>query len=123
MVAVHVRDQHDVDLAQARVGGAGDAAARIVEDARAVGVFEDEGAIQGAELAVVGPERRYLDVLGQDRRSDTRRRKSRNYRYTLVHRLPPRRCPWEIVQSIATVARGHFYRHATRLHPRNGYNG
>jgi hypothetical protein len=63
VVAVHVGDQHHVDLAQARVVGAGDGAARVVEHARAARVFEDQGAVERAELALLAAQRRDLDVL------------------------------------------------------------
>jgi hypothetical protein len=52
VVAVHVAHEDDVDLAEARVGRAGDTAAGVVQDARAVRVLEDQRAVLCAELAV-----------------------------------------------------------------------
>jgi HD superfamily phosphohydrolase YqeK len=52
VVAMHVADEHDVDLAQARIVGAGHGAARVVEHAGAVRIFEDQGPVLRAELAV-----------------------------------------------------------------------
>ncbi len=66
VVAMHVADQHDVDLSQPRVGAAGHGVARVVEHAGAVRVLEDEGAILRAELAVDAAERRDLDGLRAD---------------------------------------------------------
>ena len=55
-------DQDGVDLAEARVGAPGHGAARIVEQPRAVGVFQDQRAVEAAELALVAAERRDLDL-------------------------------------------------------------
>src|SRR3954453_20381297 len=63
VVAVHVAHQDDVDLAEPRIVCAGDGAAGVVEDARAVRVLEDECAVLRTELAVDPPERRHLDAL------------------------------------------------------------
>ena len=65
VVAVHVAHEDDVDLAEPRIVGAGDRAARVVEDARAVRVLEDQGAILRAELAVDAAQRRHLHGLGE----------------------------------------------------------
>ena len=65
VVAVHVAHEDDVDLAQPRIARAGDGAARVVEDARAVRVLEDQRPILRAELAVDAAERRHLHGLGQ----------------------------------------------------------
>jgi hypothetical protein len=75
VVAVHVADEDDVDLAEARIGRAGDRAARVVEDARAVRVLEDERAVLRAELAVDAAERRHLDGLGAAAGKATARRR------------------------------------------------
>jgi hypothetical protein len=72
VVAVGVADEDDVDLAEPRVGGADDRATRVVEEARAVRVLEDEGAVLGAELAVEAAERRHLDGLGERGRGERR---------------------------------------------------
>ena len=66
VVAVHVAHEDDVDLAQPRIARAGDGAARVVEDARAVRVLEDQRAILRAELAVDAAQRRHLHGLGHD---------------------------------------------------------
>jgi hypothetical protein len=70
VVAVRVRDEHDIDLAQARILAAHHGGARIVEDAGAVRVLEDERAVQRAELAVEAAQRRDLHGLRKGRESE-----------------------------------------------------
>src|SRR5205085_12284531 len=60
MVAVHVAEEHGVDLAESWIIRAAHRAADVVEDARAVRVLEDERPIEGAELAVVRAHRCHL---------------------------------------------------------------
>src|SRR5438067_3992022 len=74
VVAMHMREEHGVDLAQARIAGTAYGAAGVVEDARAVRVFEDERAVEGAELAIVAAERGDLYVLGHGGECGRRRR-------------------------------------------------
>ncbi|BES69146.1 hypothetical protein RE428_01640 [Marinobacter nanhaiticus D15-8W] len=61
-----VTDKHDIDAAQPGIVPARHCAARIVEDARAVGIFKDHGAIKGAELAILTAQGRHLHVIGGD---------------------------------------------------------
>jgi hypothetical protein len=62
MIAVHVREQHRVDPAEARVVRAAHRAPGVVKDARAVGILEHQRAVERAELAVVAAERGDLDA-------------------------------------------------------------
>src|SRR5437868_7176815 len=72
VVAVHMREEDGVDLAEPRVAGAAHGAPRVVENARAVRILEDDRAVERAELAVVAAERRDLDGLGKRWRSRER---------------------------------------------------
>ena len=65
VVAVHVADQDDVDLAKARIIAAGNGTSGIVENARPIWILEDHRAVLGAEFAVDAAQRRHLDVLCQ----------------------------------------------------------
>ena len=60
MVAMHVADQHGVDLTEARIVHPGDRAPGIVEDARAVRILEDHRPVEAAELALMAAQRRDL---------------------------------------------------------------
>jgi hypothetical protein len=78
VVAVRVRDEDDVDLAQARIGPAHHGPARVVEHARAARVFEDERTVLRAEFAVESSERRHFHGLrehgdGGERRDGAQR--------------------------------------------------
>ena len=66
VIAVRVADQDGVDLAEARIIRAAHRASGVVQDARAVRILENHGAVQPTELAVVAAERRHLDdALGR----------------------------------------------------------
>ena len=60
VIVVRVREQDDVDIAKARVRFI-DGEPRIVEDANASRVFEEDGAIARAELTTVASESRHSD--------------------------------------------------------------
>jgi len=53
--------EHCINLAEAWIVGAAYRAASVIEDARAIRVFEDDRPIQAAELAIVTAQRRQLD--------------------------------------------------------------
>ena len=65
MVAVHMADKDDVDLAQARIVRASHSSTRIVEHTGAVWVFKNKRAVLRAELAVYAAQRSDLDGLGK----------------------------------------------------------
>jgi hypothetical protein len=85
VVAVHVGDEHDVDLAQARIVRPGDGAARVVQDTRAVRVLEDERPVLRAELAVDAAQRSHLHVGGRGPEGDDSGQQPIRF-----HGLPPR---------------------------------
>src|SRR3546814_2638967 len=72
MVAMDMAQEDEVDLAEPGIVGPENRAPGIVEDPRAVGILEQQGAVVGAELAVMGAERRDLDLRrrGRLRRGD-----------------------------------------------------
>src|SRR5690606_37339675 len=56
MVTVHVAQQYGVYLTEARIVGPSHRPADIVEQTCAVGVLEDERAVESAELALMATE-------------------------------------------------------------------
>ena len=63
MVTMHMADQHCIDITETRIVRSGDGAAGIVEDARTVGILEDQCPVEAAELPVYASQRRHLDVF------------------------------------------------------------
>ncbi|MNC88051.1 hypothetical protein D3C83_38320 [compost metagenome] len=53
VIPVDVRQQHGINLAEPRVVRAAHREPGVVEDPGAVGVLEDHGPVEGAELAVM----------------------------------------------------------------------
>src|SRR5438105_5048001 len=60
VIVVRVREQHHVDIAESTVGLV-DGPSRIVENAHAGRILEQQRAIVAAQLAAVAAERRHLD--------------------------------------------------------------
>src|SRR5881394_919633 len=106
VVAVHMREEDGVDLAEPRIAGAAHGAPRVVENARAVRILEDERAVEGAELPVVAAERRDLDGLGKRWRSREREQiDERAHAFSLgLHQ--------DDVELLLSVARLHLHRYA-----------
>ena len=67
MIAVHMAGEHRVDMAEPGIVRAGNRAPRIVENARAVRVLEDQCPVELAELAFHQPERRNLHAVRRKR--------------------------------------------------------
>ena len=67
VVAVHVADQHCVDLAQARIVRSGYRATGVVKQAGAVRILEDQGAVELAKLAFLTAEWRDFYVCSLNR--------------------------------------------------------
>jgi hypothetical protein len=67
MIAMHMADQDDVYLAQARIIRTGNGSAGIIQHAGTVRIFQNHGTIEGAEFTVVTAERRNLDISGDNR--------------------------------------------------------
>ena len=67
VIAMHVANQHDIDLAQSWIIGTGDGATGIVEEAGAIRIFEHQGAVKLAELALLASQR--SDLYGGSERS------------------------------------------------------
>ena len=60
--------KHQVDVPQARVVGARERMAHVVEDAHAGRILEDRGAVAVAELPGMRAQRRDLHVLARGRK-------------------------------------------------------
>ena len=78
VVAMHVADENDVDLAQPRIGRTGDRATGVVKNARAVRILKDQRAVLRAQLAVLTAKRRHFhlgrqQLTAQSLRSSIRR--------------------------------------------------
>src|SRR6185503_9895038 len=56
MVMVDVAEQYRVDLAEPRVVRTTDRESGVIQDPRAIGVLEDQGAVDSAKLAIVTAE-------------------------------------------------------------------
>ena len=69
MIAMRVAQQHDVDVAEARIVATGDGMARVVEDAHARRILEDRRTVVRAQLAGMRADRSDLDVLCDGRSS------------------------------------------------------
>jgi len=63
MIAMHMGQQHCVDISEARIVRSTYGAPGIVKHARAIGIFEYHRAVKGTELVVVAAELRDLDGL------------------------------------------------------------
>jgi hypothetical protein len=61
VVTVHVADKQDINITKPWITGAGDRAADVIENPGAVRVFEQDRAIEFAELAIVATKWRDLD--------------------------------------------------------------
>ena len=62
VVAMHVADEDDVDLTQARIVRSGDGATSVVEYACAVRILEDQRPVLRAKFAILTAEWRHLHV-------------------------------------------------------------
>ena len=73
VIAVHVGEQHEMDRAQSRIVAAGHVVRRVVEEANAGRILENDRAIVRAELSGMRADRRYFHVLGQGRECGERK--------------------------------------------------
>ena len=63
VVAMNVADEHDVDATEPRIVRANHGAPGVIEQACAVGILEDESAVETAELTHMTAKRRDLHRL------------------------------------------------------------
>jgi hypothetical protein len=92
VIAVHVAQQDEVDFCQTRIVRAGHGAARIVKNSGTNGVFEDQGPVEGAKLAIDQAKGRYFDPGGGGGLACQPGQQSgaNGYRrYDYAHREPP----------------------------------